>query len=274
MQRALPVVLLTLLVVLSGCSFLGGTPTPEPGAGSPTADGTPSPTAPPTASPTPEQSSFPSGFSATGVTDADAAVRGHVDALVDAGSFYVQYNATADSENRSARIGTFQAANLTDRRAFVVTRVADGATRMQYHEGDDVYVRAIPPDGDPQYSTDETAFDPERFAGLNTVEPLLRHAEYGNATTLERNGDTIYRYRAVRITDIESILGRDVDPGNVSSFVSEFEVDADGIVRRAAYRATIDRPGGTVTVEVRIRVLGYGSTTVGEPTWLDEASGS
>lgn len=274
MQRALPVVLLTLLVVLSGCSFLGGTPTPDPGPASPTGEGTATQTESPTPSPTPEQSSFPAGFSSSGVTDADAAVRGHVDALVEAGSFHVVYNATADSENRSARIGTFQAANLTDRRAFVVTRVVDGATRMQYHEGDDVYVKEIPPDGDPEYSTDETPFDPERFAGLSTVEPLLRHAEYGEPETMEQDGDTVYRYRATEVTDIESILGRDVDPRNVSSFQSAFDVGADGIVRQAAYRATIERPHETVTIQVRIQVLGYGTTTVGEPTWLDEAKGS
>jgi hypothetical protein len=276
MQRTAPVVLVTVLVVLSGCSFLGGTPTPAPASpeASPRATPTDAPTPSATPTTTAASAGFPAGFGDGGVTDPDEAVDGHVAALEAAGSYLVEFNASADSSNRSVHISTLQAANLTEERAYAITTVADGANRTRYYAHDTVYVREDAPGEEPTYSSRPQPFEPRNFTGVTTVEPLVRNVEYGNATVRERDGDRIYVYRATGVDDLRPFLGSSYDAANVTSFDAGVAVGEDGVVRRGAYRLTVDRGDETVTVTVRINFLGFGTTNVEEPSWKDRAASS
>lgn len=261
MGRPLAVLLLATFLALSGCSFLGGTPTADGNRTTPSTDGS-------TGSPAP----YPPDYGDAGVIDADAAIEAHVSSVLARESFVVEYNGTAFTNGSVARIASVRRANLSTDRAYVITRIEGRATTTQYVENGTVYVRRDPPGANnTTYSRRESPFRPREFTGRGLVEPLIRHVEYGEPERFARRGGTFFRYRSSTVTAVKPILGRSVDPTNVTDVRIGIVVGPSGIVRRSAYRATVTRGGETLRVSVRVDVRGFRSTTVDRPDWFARA---
>ncbi|WP_255195924.1 DUF7537 family lipoprotein [Halorarius litoreus] len=277
MQRQLPVILLIALLVLSGCSFLGGPASPTPtDAGSVTSSPTPGAGSTPTTT-TRTPAPYPPGYGESGVVDADRAVQAHTQGVLDRESFIVEFNGTALTNESLASISALQTANLSTERAYVITHVEGRGTTTQFYENGTVYVRTDPPgENNTRYRSQQGAFEPRSFTGVDQVEPLIRNVEYGPPERVRRSdGGAFFRYRASgveNVSDIEPILGQGVDPANVTEFEVGIVVGPDGIVHRSAYRATIRRGDDTLKLAIEVNVLGFESTAVDRPDWLDEAS--
>lgn len=273
MNRPLPVLLVTVLLVLSGCSFLGasGSPTATPTTNSPS-NATASPT--PTRTPAP----YPPGYGESGVVDADEAVRAHTDSVVERESFIVEFNGTALTNDSLATINALQATNLSTERAYTITRVGGRGTTTQYYEDGTVYIRTNPPgENNTEYATSETTFRPRDFTGINQVEPLVRNVEYGQAERIRRRGGTFFRYQSSgveNVSNVQAILGQSVDPENVTDLRVGIVVGPSGIVHRSAYEATIERGDETLQLAIAVNVLGFRSTTVDRPEWFEQARSS
>jgi hypothetical protein len=275
-QRQLPVILLAVMLVLSGCSFFGS-------PASPTATDAPAPSA--TATPgddvattttTRTPAPYPPGYGAPGVVDADEAVQAHTQAVTDRESFIVEFNGTALTNESVASISALQAANLSTESAYVITRVEGRGTTTQFYENGTAYVRTDPPgENNTTYRSKSGAFEPRSFTGTDQVEPLLRNVEYGSAERVRRSdGGAFFRYWATgveNVSDVAPVLGAGIDRENVTAFEAGIVVGPDGIVHRSAYRATIRRGDDTLRLAIEVNVLGFESTTVDRPDWLDRA---
>lgn len=258
-------VFLAVLVGLSGCSLLGG-PSPTPA----TPGGSPSP------SPTPTPVPYPAGYGATGVADADRAIQAHVDGVQAQESYIVEFNGTALTNRSVGTINALQATNLSTDRAYSIIRVGGRGTTTRYYADGSVYVRTDPPGANnTRYSSANATFRPRAFTGVEQVEPLVRNVSYGAPERIPRtDGGAFFRYSTSgveNVTDLRSILGDTIDRRNVTELRVGIVVDGDGVVRRAAYDATITRDGEALQIATEVKVLGFGSTTVDPPDWLDEA---
>ena len=275
MNRPLPVLLLTVLLLTSGCSFLGDSASPTATEGSsPTTTDAGSPTATPQQTRTPAP--YPPGYGESGVVDADRAVEAHTDGVTERESFIVEFNGTALSNDRVASIDALQATNLSTERAYIITRVGGRGTTTQYYENGTVYVRTDSPgEEDPEYSSREATFRPRDFTGTNQVEPLVRYVEYGRPERISRtDGGTFFRYRSSgveNVTNVQAILGASVDPENVTAIEVGIVVGPSGIVHRSAYEATVERGDETLELAIEVNVLGFRSTTVDRPDWFEQA---
>jgi hypothetical protein len=274
-NRPLPVLLLTVLLLTSGCSFLGDSASPTATEGSsPTTTDAGSPTATPQQTRTPAP--YPPGYGESGVVDADRAVEAHTDGVTERESFIVEFNGTALSNDRVASIDALQATNLSTERAYIITRVGGRGTTTQYYENGTVYVRTDSPgEEDPEYSSREATFRPRDFTGTNQVEPLVRYVEYGRPERISRtDGGTFFRYRSSgveNVTNVQAILGASVDPENVTAIEVGIVVGPSGIVHRSAYEATVERGDETLELAIEVNVLGFRSTTVDRPDWFEQA---
>lgn len=249
---------LAVVVLLSGCSFLGGSGTPT-GA---------SPTGTPAGSPAADQ--YPAGYAADGVTNATAALEANTDALLAADSFFLEYNGTAISGDRTASVYSAQVVNLSADRAYVISRAGGRGSSVQYFAGGEVYVRSDPPgENNTRYYSQNASVAPREFTGRGLYGPLLRHVEWGQANRTGEN-DSLLFYRAESLSRAKPVLGENVDPGNVTDFSATLLVGPDGTVYRVTYGATIER-AETSEVGVAITTKQVGNTTVEEPSWLDRA---
>lgn len=96
--------------------------------------------------------------------------------------------------------------------------------------------------------------------------------EIGDRVT--RNGTTLYRIEATRVTDrslfAEAVALRPYDELRNASFSAL--VDARGLVREYSLHYTVAREDGTVVhVNRSVRYRALGNTTVEQPPWYDEA---
>lgn len=250
-------VALVAVVLLAGCSFLGG------GPGTPTGQ---SPDGPP-ADAAPE---FPPGYGEDGVTNASAALDTNTRSLIDAGSFFLEYNGTAISGDETATSFSAQVVNLTEGRAYVISRASGRGSSVQYFAGDRVYIRNDPPgENNTEYGSRNASVEPRDFTGRGLYGPLLRHVEWRNATWIGEN-QTFLKYDAKSLEQVKPVLGRTVDRANVTDFRATLVVGADGTIYQVAYGATVEREA-TSDVGVTITTRRVGNTTVDPPSWLDEA---
>lgn len=251
------VVALVTVVLLAGCSFLpfGAGPTATPNESTSPAD------------------SYPAGYDADGVVDADAALDAHAETLLSARSFYLEYNGSAVSGNRTAGVYSAQVVNRSDDRAYVVSVVQGTGSTVQYFSDDRRYVRRNPPgESGPNYDSENASVEPDEFTGRGLYGPLLRNIEWENATRTDENGTQV-QYTADSLTAVGPVLGDSVDAGNVSGFQASMVVSRDGVVREVVYGATIEREE-TSEVGISVTTLQVGNTTVEEPAWLDRARSS
>jgi hypothetical protein len=276
MDRRLGVLALAALLSLSGCSFLGAGPV---GPGSPT------PAAPPGGTPTqtpigggattPTAVPLPAGYGPSGAENLSAALGRHQTALVDSGSFTVSYRATLLTGAGRSSLSAVRSTNVSLERGYEATNVSNGPVRERFVTNGTAYVRTDPVDGAVYYDTSTDAgYDPRAYTATDLVRPALENVTYKNAERIERGNRTFFRYRASEVSDLQSLLGRGVDPANVTSFDAGLVVAADGSVQRVAYQATVDRGAEQFTVQVRIDLVQQGGVVLGEPRWLDEAEQS
>lgn len=253
-------VALVAVVLLAGCSLLGGGPGTPTGASPNGTDGTPDVAT----------MDFPPGYSESGVTNASAALETNTRSLLDAGSFYVEYNGTAISGDRTATSLSARVVNLSQDRAYVISRASGSGSRVQYYAGDRVYVQNDPPgENNTEYDSWNVSVGPRDFAGRELYGPLLEHAEWGNLTMVGEN-QSLLHYQAQSLEQVEPVLGGSVDRENVTDFRGSLLVGPDGTIHQIAYGATIERET-TSDVGVIITTRKVGNTTVEPPTWLDEA---
>lgn len=261
-RRLLATAAVALLAATGGCSLLGnGTTTPGAGDG-------------PTATPTAAPFTYPEGFAASGVTDAEAAVATHEDAITALDSFTVTYHATIETVNETIRVDYDQPSDLADQEALIRFNVTSdeqfyGST-TQYHTGDTVYVRSR---GENQtiHRNESRQFNGSTLTARQFVRPLLTEVAYGEATIVQRDGEPMARYRATGLENASAVFGQGVATENVTAFSATLFVDGDGVVRRIEYSATIDRGDSTRTVDATVAVTAVGETTVERPDWVDKA---
>jgi hypothetical protein len=276
MDRRFGALALTALLLLSGCSFLGGAPgtgTPAPTTSpTPTATATASPTATPTASPTTTAAPLPDGYGPSGAENLSLALRTHRSALVASGSFTISYQASLLTGAGQASVSSVRTTNVTQARGYEATNVSNGATRERFLDDGTAYIRTDPAGGDVYYNRSSNAvYDPREYAATGLIRPALENVTYKNAERIERGNRTFFRYRASEVRNLQSLLGAGVDPSNVTSFDAAVVVAADGSVQRVAYQATVDRGAEQLAVQVRIDVVDQGGVDLGEPEWIDEA---
>jgi hypothetical protein len=269
MDRRLGVVALAALVLLSGCPFLdslpgGGTPTPT-GTDPPTADETTPTAGTPTAAPPPD------GYGPSGVENFTLALDSHRSGLVDTGSFSVSYQATVATENGHAGIASVRTTNVSQAVGYEATNVTNGAMTERYVTNGKAYVRTDPAGGDVYYNRSSAVYDAREYTATELVRPALENVTYMSAERMEQGNRTFFRFRASRVTDLESLLGSRLDPANVTSFDAALVVSEDGVVQRVGHWATVEREGGTLTLRVRIDVTEQLGVSLGEPGWVEEA---
>lgn len=262
-RRLLAVAGVALLATTAGCSLLGG------------GTATPTPTEQPTATPTDAPFEYPEGFAASGVTDGATAAETHRAAITDLDSFTVTYDATLATGNETITVDYDQPSDLADQRALLQFRVSSeqrfyGST-TQFYTADTVYVRSKMPRNETTYSNESQAFNESALAASQFVGPLLTDVRYGEATVLTRNGEPMARYEATELVSARAVFGEGITTENVSSFSATLWVDADGVVRRVEYSATVDQGDSSRSVDATIQVSGIGDTAVERPDWVDRA---
>lgn len=285
MRRPLLVAALAALVLLSGCSFLGGggaTPTAETDDPTPTETVTPTATATPTSSPTPTPTptpgpDYPDGYASDGIANGTAAAASHTDGLVARQSFIIDVNATVLTANRTAQVRQLQSVDLAQNRALVAINDSNGVRVTNYFDGETRYIRVDPPGGnETRYNSTNASLEPRAFTGSTFVSPALRNVTYGDANVTETGNGTFFGYRAATVNEsaFPLLFGPSINASNVTGFDAGVVVDEEGIVRRVSYRATVDRGDGPLLVSVRLRTVAIGDVSVSEPTWIDEARGT
>lgn len=254
-------VALVAVVLLAGCSFLGGGPGTPTGASPNGPDGGPGDGS---------ATGLPTGYSESGVTNASAALETNTRSLLDADSFYIEYNGTAISGNQTATSLSARVVNLSQDRAYVISRASRRGSNVQYYAGERVYVQNDPPgENNTEYGSWNVSVEPREFAGRELYGPLLEHVEWGNLTRVGEN-ETLLHYRAQSVEQVKPVLGQSVDRANVTDFRGSLLVGSDGTIHQIAYGATIEREAAS-DVGVTITTRKVGNTTVEPPTWLDEA---
>lgn len=199
-------------------------------------------------------------------------MQAHSDSVIDRESFIVEFNGTALTNDSLASINALQATNLTTERAYTITRVGGRGTTTQYYEDGTVYIRNDPPgENNTEYASRSATFRPADFTGINQVEPLVRNVDYGQPERVPRRGGTFFRYRSENVTDVQAILGQNVDPSNVTDIEVGIVVGPSGMVHRSAYQATVKRGDQTLQIAIEVNVLGFRSTTVDRPDWFEQA---
>lgn len=279
MRRSLIAVSLSVLVLLSGCSLLGGGGTPSPTDAEPSITPTPTPTSEATPTPTPTATAtpsveYPEGYNRTGVEDAIDASLSHTNSLVDHSSFIVTVNGTVLTTNRTARIHQLQSVDIERNRALATVNDTDGVVRATYFDGEQRYRRVDPPGAnDTRYNVTNATFSPRTFTANAFVTPVLRNVTYGEANVTETANGTFFTYRAERVdrSALGLLLGPSVDPENVTGFDASVVVDEEGIVRRMGYRAVVDRGDEQLVVSIDLRTYAIDEVDISPPPWLDEA---
>jgi hypothetical protein len=277
MSRPLLAAALAALVLLSGCSFLGGSgSTPTANTDDPTPTGATTPTATPSPTPTPT-SDYPDGYAPDGIENSTAAVASHVDSLRAHESFIVTTNGTVLTENRTESVQQLQSVDLRQDRALVAVNDSDSVETTTYFDNETRYVRVDPPgENNTRYNTSDATLQPAAFTGGSFIAPALTNVTYGPANATVTENGTFYSYSAstVNRSAFPVLFGPSVNASNVTAFDAGVVVDEEGIVRRLSYQATVDRGDETLLVDVRLRTFAIDEVSVSEPNWLDEARAS
>lgn len=261
-HRSIASLTVALLLVLSGCAGLfsdGATPSgPDDGNG--------------TASPAGQGFTYPAGYSATGITDSQAAVRSHTKNLLSYGSFTAKYRATIETPNQTVRVNVTQAVDTTERRALWTTTIGP-RQRVEYYANGTVYIR-VDTGRNTSYSSRLKELNLERVTARQFIRPVIANVTYGGATMVKRDGERMARYKSTKLTATTGLFGNNITMADVSDFSATLLVSSNGVVRHAEYGATIQRQSGPRTLSVVIDVSALNTTTVVRPNWVDEAASS
>lgn len=261
-MRTGTVVLIVLVASLSGCSTLTGDTTPTGNQAAPE-DGSPAET----------PDVYPAGYAASGVTDADAAVQAHQDAVLSKRGFSVAYDAVVETEQGTTNVEYDQQVEPPSRAVLTSTNLSQGGTVgtiVRYYANDTVYQKSESPASDgPQYANQSTTYELESFSGTDLIRPLVADVSYESSEATTYEGDRVVRYTDASLTNSTELLGRDVDPANVTDFGATLVVDGEGVVRHVEYQATVES-GSERTIDVTVEVV-TGGVTVDRPDWIAKA---
>jgi len=271
-DAALPLLLCALLV-LSGCSLLGGTgtPTAEP---APTATGTPTPTPTPTFG--------PSVYDA-----ADAAAS--TDRLREAGSWTATLTTRYESNRSRPNLDDYPIefsvrANVSAGHRLAVERRADGSVERTFVDDSGGYERDEFADGDVSY---DWASRPNETLSVNGLAPSalagtrLRSVDDPGELPLAKVGYERYGGEPVAVYAANgSEVGFDVDRSlrvpdgaRLVRYEQRLRLARDGrLVARTVTIEWVDpERGERVTYERAFRLERVGGVTVERPDWVDEA---
>lgn len=216
---------------------------------------------------------YPAGYAASGVTDADAAVQAHEDAVLSKRGFSVAYDAVIETERGITTARYDRRVENGTREVLTSTNVSGGAvvgTVTEYYANDTVYQKSESSRSDgPRYDNASESYELESFSGANLIRPLVADASYGSSENVTHDGAPAFRYSDATLTNSTNLIGRNVDRANVTDFSATLVVDGDGAVRHAEYAATV-RSDGERTIEVTLDVEA-GDVTVDRPDWVEKA---
>lgn len=254
-------VLLALSVVLAGCGLLGqetDVEGPPPGEST----GATATTAGPFGG-----EELPPGVTTDGVSDVDALMAAHGAALNGSSvTLELDYQLTVNDtlENTS-----FRAKVLPDGdRGWLRVTLQDGTGT--YYTGDgQTYFREVV-NGSVNYgTTDQVSALPQRprFGIDNWVRRAVQAGEWEPVGTVERDGETLFEFEAT------SVDPPDVNTSNNTTVGSDGRllVDRQGVVRSVSVSTTVENERGTVRYGLAVSVDEVGTTTIEEPSWLDNA---
>lgn len=248
-------ILLAVLVALAGCSG---------GQGTATDTETPSPTAP----------SYPSGYSSSGVADADAALAAHESALLSSPGFAFDYRAVINTSNGRTQVDYTQRAETSSKEVLLHSNITGGGfsgSVIQYYNNDTVYKKTVSArQNRTTYSNQTVEYNLSRFTGKTFVRPILTDVTYGQSERTTYEGTNAVRYSDATLENTTSLLGRNVAPENVTAFSASFVVDARGVVRHIEYSATIKTGSGERTLDVVVDTR-TGDISVTRPDWVAKA---
>lgn len=225
----------------------------------------------------------------------------HTSQLESAGSYTVDSHLTIESANQSAQIDSSTMVDLAADRAsrtssITANLLGGGELRTDtYTAGEETYRRLeFTSQGETQvqYTHASAPYENEGLLAttpVNVTETLnarlARNAGDGitwtQTGTVERNGTTLTRYEATghaNFTDFrnESALGptgtnlTDLD-ASVSDVSAVMFVDRTGVIHEFRFELRGTTAGESVSLSFVVRTSDIGSTTVAEPSWLDEA---
>jgi hypothetical protein len=267
MRRALGMILVSVLVVLAGCSgVLGG------GGGEPTETVTPAavPTDEPTPTPAPR---LAPGITERGIVSPQALVAAHQSFLQNR-SFTQRSNSTALAANGSTVLrttGTLQVGppgeglySVIERNgSYVSQESAMISTRSEaWWDGGQYVVRRTFPNGTTAYT--QRPISTARASAATGALPYLLESFGTNNTTvtdrLTRNGTTLYRVRGVTQTYMA---------GNTTL---RLLVDSRGVVHKYTTTRRLSSGSGVSRSITKTRLVAINETDAPErPSWVDDA---
>lgn len=214
----------------------------------------------------PEDADYPEGYGPDGVGDPDAAIAGHLEALLDVETYAFDYEGMiVEGDAEQSIILTHRADN--DAEVGYQIRDTGSGAEVQYFEDQRVYVRRQTDDGE-EYDSGDYEYTMESFTGRDAVGPLLANVEYGDAEVVEEDGETYFRYVSEEVLNPAGVLRQgEVDEDRIDRFDVAIVVDGDGVVRHSGFVVEADRD---ITVETV--VSGIDELSLDRPDWYDEAA--
>ncbi|MFB6084465.1 MAG: hypothetical protein ABEJ94_09495 [Halorientalis sp.] len=201
----------------------------------------------------------------------------HRAALIDAGNFSYRQRAVARAAGSGALLEYTNVSVRVDLSTgayrFFENATATYPTAAYVTPNGTAYVR--------QRSPGQIAYDRQSSSGNGTdaylyppIGRYLRGLDYDYEGTDRVNGETVHVYAAnsTDALDPDEHGLTALDPASLTDLSAELRVAADGSIRTFRYDVTGTGPrGDRIRYVVRVEYARVGSTTVPEPSWLDQA---
>lgn len=206
--------------------------------------------------------------------DGDAVADAHAAALSDAGSYTIESNATQSSSarNQTTETSTLIRGDLESGAVYTRTAArqqtvegfgfANGTAYQRYATGDRVqYVNATGRMGN---ATGYARSTVAQFAGL---------FEFSYAGTETVDSTTVHVYEAAGSDALNTSAPAwsALNESDVQSVEATMHVREDGVVTRAGYDITVTMQGSQQRVDATQRFTAIGDTSVEPPAWIPDA---
>jgi hypothetical protein len=256
LRRAVPVVLLALLLALAGCNFAGG-PNPSPNA-----------------TPTSEQPQQPPGVQNGTLQDTTALLDAHEATMVESGfESDFRVNATVQSQGQLFDIQRRQQTIVEAGRGEYQYRTTNGGdgpnARFDVWANDSVAVVRAQSGSTTHYQLDEPAATGE-LVNRKVLAPYLRASTFTVEGVKETGNRTLVTLTATGF-DAENPALVPPNATDARNYEATLVVDTEGRVLSFSASAdyTIDGEDASMTMEYEI--LQLGDPSVEKPTWAQEA---
>ena len=252
-RQLLLVVAVAALVALAGCSAVPGL------------DGT-SPESPNTEN----LEDYPSGFSADGVTDAEAATSAHKSAVLEESSWTATYQTSVAAEGQSQDIEDIRYVDHTESLELNIVNTPFG-TQSVYKVDEEGWQK--------QEAMNQTAYS-YGAVGYNSTDAVhtpmltsfLTNVEYEQSDVTEEDGETHITYQATGLTDGSELAPQGENASELEDVSASLTVTEEGAITNYEFGATAiteNQPDTTLSIDLEFTDLG--ETSVEDPSWLDEA---